>query len=119
MLIFPGLYHFLFCLPKLVIELHYFIKKVRREDLRLLYGFAIVTVVGAPTLPAYRDTLLDAPASTVLRTPFGRWKYMTAESPGFKETGPLPTLKQSAGFPPNPSTSILMVCILLGAQVSA
>src|SRR2546425_11265987 len=91
---------------------------MRREDRCLLYGFAIVTVVGAPTFPAYRDTLLVAPASTELRTPFGRWKYMTAESPGFNETGPLPTVKQIAGFPPNPSTSILIVCTLLGAQVS-
>ena len=84
----------------------------------LLYGLAIVTVVGAPTLPAYRDTLLVAPASTVLRTPFGRWKYMTAESPGFNEIGPLPIIMQIAGFPPVPSTSITRLYVDLLHPVS-
>jgi hypothetical protein len=62
------------------------------------YLLCTVTVLGAPTFPAYNATLADEPASNVVSMFCGALKYTIAEAPGARLIGPLADVKQSTGF---------------------
>ncbi len=50
----------------------------------------IVTLWGAPVLPANMLTLVFAPESNDVSVPLVNLKYIIADEPGVSETGPVP-----------------------------